>query len=319
LLQANSSGRASTLAGAEYMFHYWMPASFACTKCTLQWWWMSANSGAPHPDAYNCYFQKIEQLGWNAQAWCSGACSYSGPCPTTQNGPINVGEQFKNCADVSVVDNGASGDGRAGTAAPTPAPPSPMPGSSTAPMTPSPTQQSTMPATPTDCSGQPCDSMLHCRSQWGHCGASSDYCNSESTWTAPCSEQGSSSEPEPESEPGSEPESETESETEVTPSANGGAESAECAAVAGLNRGVSDSDCAHCLSGRTYWPCNEQALCVCPSHCLFDQIWKCSGSLTQVRAPRHLRKGSASASLTAGTAFVQQTNTMTVHKLSDEL
>merc|ERR1712226_333076 len=123
---------------------------------------MSANSGTPDPDAYTCYFQNIERLGWNARAWCSGACSYSGVCPVTQSGPINVGEQFKNCADVSIVDNGASGDGPARTAAPTPMPPPPMPGSPPPPLTPRPTQQHTMPATSTDCSGQPCSSLLHC-------------------------------------------------------------------------------------------------------------------------------------------------------------
>jgi hypothetical protein len=264
-------------------------------------------------------------LGWNAQAWCSGACSYSGACPVTQSGPRNVGEQFKNCADVSIVDNGASGAGPARTAVPTPMPPSPTPGSPTAPPTPSPTQQSTMPATSTDCSGQPCGSPLHCRSKWGHCGATSDYCNSESTWTSQCSAAGGSSEPEPESEPESEPEAESEpetepeSETEVTPPANGGAESAQCVAVLGLNRGVSDNDCAHCWSGRTYWPCNEQALCSCPSQCEFDRFWKCPPSLTQVRTARHLRKGATHGSLTAGTAFVQQTNTITVQTFSEEL
>merc|ERR1711982_37657 len=102
-----------------------------------------------------------------------------------------------------------------------------------------------------------------------------------------------------------------ESGTEVTPPSTGDTESTQCVAVTGLNRGVSDSDCAHCLSGRTYWPCNEQALCSCPSQCVFDQFWKCSASLTQVRTARHLRKGSTHGSLTAGTAFVQQTNTMT--------
>merc|ERR1712194_392784 len=194
-----------------------------------------------------------------------------------------------------------------------------MPESPTPPLTPSPTQQYTMPAISTDCSGQPCGSLLHCRSKWGHCGASSDYCNSESTWTAQCSGQRFTSEPEPESEPEMEAESEPESGAEVTPPANGGAESAQCVAVAGMNRGVSDNDCAHCLSGRTYWPCNEQALCSCPSQCVFDQFWKCSGSLAQARTARHLRKSSTHGSLTVGTAFVQQTNTMILQNFSDEL
>merc|ERR1719203_362541 len=107
--------------GVPYKFHYWIPQSFTCEKCTLQWWWLSANSCTPHPDAYNCYFQNMTKQGWNAQEWCSGICSFSGTCPPTQGGPINCGEQFKNCADVRVV--GDSGP----TPQPSPAPPTPAP------------------------------------------------------------------------------------------------------------------------------------------------------------------------------------------------
>merc|ERR1711971_1374537 len=160
--------------------------------------------------------QNIERMGWNAQAWCSGACLYDGVCPATQSGPINVGEQFKNCADVSVVDNGASGGGSAGSAVPTSAPIS-------VPTTPTslPTEQPTVSLTSSDCSGQPCEMPAHCRSKWGHCGASSDYCNSESIWTFACSGQGPhpepEAEPEPEPAPGAnaEPEPEAESEAEA--------------------------------------------------------------------------------------------------------
>ncbi|CAK0885446.1 unnamed protein product [Prorocentrum cordatum] len=49
----------SHLDRAQHRFHYWIPADLTCESCTLQWWWMSANSCTPHPDAYKCYFQEI--------------------------------------------------------------------------------------------------------------------------------------------------------------------------------------------------------------------------------------------------------------------
>merc|ERR1711920_900718 len=45
------------------------------------------------------------------------------------------------------------------------------------------TAASTSAATST-CSGEPCDSESMCRSQWGHCGSSADYCNAQSLWRA---------------------------------------------------------------------------------------------------------------------------------------
>merc|ERR1712137_1499400 len=107
---------------------------------------------------------------------------------------------------------------------PTPRPTTPTP-------QPFPTSQPTF-ATSSDCSGQPCSSASLCRSKWGFCGATSDYCNSESTWSsAACTEprltlsptvrptleptlEPTSAEPEPESEPESEPEQESEPEME---------------------------------------------------------------------------------------------------------
>lgn len=93
-------------AGAIYKFHYKLPAGFTCQRCTLQWWWLTANSCTPHPDAYRCYFGssgKMQQQGWNVSDWCKGACSYSGSCPAVQGPPVNCGEQFKNCADVRIL------------------------------------------------------------------------------------------------------------------------------------------------------------------------------------------------------------------------
>lgn len=124
LIQHNSS----TTAGANYNFHYWIPAGFKCEKCTLQWAWKSANSCVPHPDAYNCYFQHLESLGWTVSEWCKGACTYNGQCPDTQGPPTPCGEEFANCADVTVVDEGGTGPLGASPAPPTPpTPPAPEP------------------------------------------------------------------------------------------------------------------------------------------------------------------------------------------------
>merc|ERR1711870_131886 len=45
------------------------------------------------------------------------------------------------------------------------------------------TAASTSPTIST-CSGDPCDSVSMCRSQWGHCGSGADYCNAQSLWKA---------------------------------------------------------------------------------------------------------------------------------------
>jgi len=110
---------------ADYRFTYKLPDGVLCEKCTLQWWWSSANSCTPHPDAYRCYFQKMQALGWNAAAWCSGACSFVGSCPASQGPPVLCGEQFKNCADVQITAAGSGGTSQTteqGTLPPTPAP-----------------------------------------------------------------------------------------------------------------------------------------------------------------------------------------------------
>jgi len=110
---------------ADYTFTYKLPDGVTCEKCTLQWWWSSANSCTPHPDAYQCYFQNMQALGWNAAAWCNGACSFSGTCPASQGASVLCGEQFKNCADVQITASGSGGTSQTteqGTAAPTPAP-----------------------------------------------------------------------------------------------------------------------------------------------------------------------------------------------------
>jgi len=109
---------------ANYKLTYKIPDGVTCEKCTLQWWWSSANSCTPHPDAYRCYFQRMEALGWTASDWCGGACQYKdAPCPASQGANVWCGEQFKNCADVQIVAAGSGGTGETteqGTVPPSP-------------------------------------------------------------------------------------------------------------------------------------------------------------------------------------------------------
>merc|ERR1712048_178723 len=184
-----------------YSFHYWIPAGVSCEKCTLQWAWKTANSCTPHPDAYKCHFQNMVRLGWSAESWCSGVCTFAGSCPAVQSPPTPCGEEFANCADVTVVDEGAEGGNKStgvatpspplATPAPTPVPsqsepepePEPEPGLQPEPE-PEPEPQPEPEPTPRSCTGEPCVDASHCRSKWGYCGASSAHCNSESTWTS---------------------------------------------------------------------------------------------------------------------------------------
>merc|ERR1719416_294115 len=137
LVEGNSTGHPSLAqvgshserAGAHYTFHYKLPAGLTCDKCTLQWWWLSANSCTPHPDAYKCYFGKMQEAGWDASRWCGGGCSYSGSCPAQQGSMRQCGEQFKNCADLKIVHSSSSPSpgAPATTQQPTPAPTQPIP------------------------------------------------------------------------------------------------------------------------------------------------------------------------------------------------
>merc|ERR1711920_1188011 len=187
-----------------------------------------------------------------------------------QSGYINVGEQFKNCADVQVIDGGSTGSqggGSPSTPAPSPTPTVPTPSVSTPRRRRAPTDAPN--SFTGSCSGQPCPSASHCRSKWGHCGSTSNYCNSESIWTP----NGCSGTSEPSSEPAAEPETEPQPEPET------GTETANCVVAAlGLSRGVSSSNCLTCVNGYQFWPCNERTLCTCSSPCSWDGHWHCGVS-----------------------------------------
>jgi len=254
----------SERAGAYYTFHYKLPAGFTCEKCTMQWWWLSANSCTPHPDAYKCYFGKMQEAGWDASKWCGGgACSYSGSCPAQQGGTQQCGEQFKNCADLKIVQPGAPG----ATQPVSTQPPSRQPESTQPPAT----QQPGATQAP----------------------------NPTTTEPEPESEE---EEEESEEEEGEEEEEEEEVKCFATPGNGGGATDEACkkcstgyqwwpcsgdlcSCVGGggatttaappatgtcvanpakiVSNGVTDQECQKCASGYKWWPCNQDHFCIC--------------------------------------------------------
>jgi len=296
---------------SEYRFHYWIPSGLACERCTIQWWWMSANSCTPHRDAYRCYFQEMERQGWNAGAWCGGgACSFSGACPAAQGGPSLCGEQFKNCADVRVADRGA-------TRGPTPAPaPTPVLAPTAAPT-----------STPTAPAGSACVQNLNCGvNAWCADSAFVSWCPLHPAGDCP-SPQCVASSPAPSPEPGLEPTTPPTMVPAMLPTAaptaapttaptlaptaapaptpapttaltlaptraptpeptaaptptlapapepTSGSVPVICVATPGLNRGVNDRDCKRCETGYRWWPCNEDILCQCTGGGSLVQRW----------------------------------------------
>ncbi|CAE7606018.1 cbh2 [Symbiodinium natans] len=85
-----------------------IPAGLQCSRCTLQWYWSSGNSCYYDGDYFD-YYRGIAALGWDAAAWqpqiledwanCGNSCCRSGG---------TFGEEFWNCADISVAARGSS-------------------------------------------------------------------------------------------------------------------------------------------------------------------------------------------------------------------
>lgn len=277
LLERNGTGPSlaqvgshSERAGAYYTFHYKLPAGLTCEKCTLQWWWLSANSCTPHPDAYRCYFGKMQEAGWNASRWCGGGCSYSGSCPAQQGSMRQCGEQFKNCADLKIVHSSSQPGAPATTQQPT-LPPTQQPVSTQPPAT---QPGSTQPSSPTE--------------------------------PEPESEEEEEEETEEEEEEEETEEEEKEEEVKCTavPGKNAGATDETCqkcatgyefwpcggdlcSCVGGgsagtaptasppaagtcvanpekiVSNGVTDQTCQQCATGYQWWPCNQENFCIC--------------------------------------------------------
>jgi len=251
---------------AHYKFTYKLPDGVMCEKCTLQWWWSSANSCTPHPDAYRCYFQKMKALGWNADAWCSGACSFAGSCPASQGAPVLCGEQFKNCADVQITagSGGTSQTTEQSTATPTPAPePESEPESEpeTAAPTAAPTQATPTPAPEPESEPE-------------------SEPETEAPTAAPTQAPTAVLTQVPTPTPTPAPSSPSRRRSSTTP--------ATCTVNTALNRGVSQADCDKCPTGYQWWPCNElgpdgDILCYCSGSLL-----EASGSRREVKEHRFL-------------------------------
>merc|ERR1712187_977238 len=241
----------------DYSFHYWMPSDISCEKCTLQWAWKTANSCTPHPDAYKCHSQNMARLGWDAASWCSGVCSFQGACPAVQAPPTPCGEEFANCADLTIVHGGAQELTSSPT--PRPSPPSVLQPEPEAEPEPEPESQPEPEPTPApthgaSCTGKPCGMDSQCRSEWGYCGSSTAYCNAKSTWTA----NGCSGAP-----------SRTDVPTPLpTPS---------CAARLGNVAGVTDAFCNNC--GQVGWCRSEHVFSFCEGSCGAVSLLASSGDV----------------------------------------
>jgi len=84
---------------------YRIPAGLSCGHCTLQWYWATGNT-CLYDEGYFDYFRNMAGLGWNAAWWspfamASWASNNSVCCGPAGNG--NFGEEFWNCADITVL------------------------------------------------------------------------------------------------------------------------------------------------------------------------------------------------------------------------
>jgi len=89
--------------GGTHTVYFKVPAELQCDVCTLQWHWWSANSCEPAGD-YGCYKQVLQSNGYWAGSKAAWWTAFGGACsgPAGPNGHSGCGEQFWNCADISV-------------------------------------------------------------------------------------------------------------------------------------------------------------------------------------------------------------------------
>merc|ERR1712151_1380270 len=141
------------------------------------------------------------------------------------------------------------------------------------------TAASTSPTIST-CSGDPCDSVSMCRSQWGHCGSGADYCNEQSLWRAGgCTGASASTTTTPSASTST---TSSASAAESTSAATSPAPvSSECIDVQG-------SSCSHCMA--TNHVCYAETKSWCDN---FKYTWCGSTSLMQQSSP-NLRKRARS-------------------------
>merc|ERR1712048_1090111 len=249
--------------GQVHSMWFHIPSDVNCPsdRCTVQFTWKTANSCNPHPAAYCNYYHHVEgsQNTWCNNWYCGGFCNSNSNaadnCEATIGNRQCCSEVFAACAEVKLVGESAPAPSTT-PAAPTPT--TTAPGTTTSVDVPTSAPPAPTPlATPAPAAGldgtcvqnPDCSSTAWCADE-----TYINWCQAHDASQCPtpqCMVKGTSA-PEP-SEPEPEPEPEPES----------GTAGMTCKATPGLNRGVSDSDCAQCETGYKWWPCNDAELCEC--------------------------------------------------------
>jgi len=143
----NTSAVLPYAVGEVHKMRYVIPTGFSCDSCTLQWYWSTGNS-CLYDDSYFDYFKNMQAAGWtSAASWCPWCVTTWANCQNSCCGQSrSFGEEFWNCADVSVTWDGQ---------------PAPSP-----PPTPAPTSTA-----PSPCStAAPSPAPSTCSEVWGQCG-----------------------------------------------------------------------------------------------------------------------------------------------------
>lgn len=169
-----------------HKMRYKLPSGLTCSRCTLQWYWPTANT-CWYDGGYKPYFTKMLELGWSAAAWDPWAVAAWSNCENTCCNSNKFGEEFWNCADITIEGRGTSQTPQP-TPQPTPSPttvmqPTPSPTIATPSptiATPSPTTATPSPPTaapsPTPATTQPTPAPSTgpgvCQTLWGKCGGS---------------------------------------------------------------------------------------------------------------------------------------------------
>jgi len=111
----------NTASGNVMKMWYYLPQGITCEKCTIQWYWATGNTCLYDADYVDYFMGTFPNAGWSgANSWSQFGSQSWGVNQVC--GAATFGEEFWNCADVSIV----AGDGSGGTP-PSPAQPSPQP------------------------------------------------------------------------------------------------------------------------------------------------------------------------------------------------
>lgn len=253
--------------GSTHTFHVKVPEELSCKECTLQWRWWSANSCIP-ATGYGCFAEVLNSRGYDAAAW-----GVRGDCPGNCGGNVHCGcgEQFRNCADITILPAGGTTMVPSTSAVHSTATTTKLSSSSTTTSTTSvPSSTATTSFVPTT------TTMMRCISAGAEVfGGSDDKCARAceslpvDSWPCgaghicDCSKGGSTT---------------ATTTQESTTSAVG----RTCLPAPGLPpNGATASNCAQCAAGYKWWPCNTNpAICACTGGALaqLGQIRKLHGA-----------------------------------------